>query len=134
VFHEVEGTRREDLSGEALALPQTETYAAWPAVLEGINEVIQSCTYPTRQLTIVTDLRKAGWDGVVSPVVRRWSEQGLRVRVVDVGSDEVTNLALEDLVSLDRTILAERGDVAGDRSPPNHARAADRPFSERRTA
>src|SRR3954447_14794826 len=50
VFHEVEGTRREELSGDALSLPQTETFASWPAVLEAVDGVLQSCTYPTRQL------------------------------------------------------------------------------------
>jgi hypothetical protein len=106
VFLEVEGTRREELSGDALSLPQTETHAAWSTVLEGVDGVLESCTYPTRQLTIITDLRKAGWDASLSPLVRRWSEQGLRVRVVDVGADETANVALEALVPLDRTILA----------------------------
>jgi hypothetical protein len=106
VFHEVEGGRREELSGDALGLPISETHAAWPTVLEGVDEVVQSCTYPTRSLTIITDLRKSGWDAGVGPVARRWSEQGVRVRVVDVGDDEVGNVALEALVPLDRTILA----------------------------
>jgi hypothetical protein len=106
VFHEVEGTRREELSSDALSLPQTETRAYWPAVLEGVDGVLQSCTYPTRQLTILTDLRKAGWDPGVSARARRWAEQGLRVRLVDVGADETNNIALESLAPLDRTILA----------------------------
>ena len=106
VFHEVEGTRREELAGDALSLPQTDTHASWPSVLAGVDGVLQSCTYPTRQLTIVTDLRKAGWDAGVSALARRWSEQGVRVRVVDVGAEETANVALEALVPLDRTILA----------------------------
>jgi Aerotolerance regulator N-terminal len=106
VFHEVEGGRREELSSEALALPISETHAAWPTVLEGVDEVVQSCTYPTRSLTIVTDLRKSGWEAGVGPVASRWSEQGLRVRVIDVGSDEVANVSIEALVPVDRTVLA----------------------------
>jgi hypothetical protein len=69
--------------------------------------VLQACTYPTRQLTIVTDLRRAGWDAAgVAPIARRWAEQGVKVRVVDVGADETDNVALESLAPLDRTILA----------------------------
>lgn len=105
-FHEVEGSRREALSGDVLALPQTETHAAWPTVLEAVDGVVQSCTYPTRQLTIVTDLRKAGWDARVSSVARRWGEQGVRVRVVDVGAVETDDVVLEALEPLDRTVLA----------------------------
>lgn len=106
IFHEVEGTRREELMGDVLSLPQTETHAAWPTVLDGVDGVLQSCTYPTRELTIVTDLRKAGWDAGVSPLARRWAEQGVRVRLVDVGAVETANVALESLTPLDRTILA----------------------------
>jgi len=106
IFHEVEGTRREELASDALAMPITESHAAWPTVLAGLDEVIQSCTYPTRSLTIITDLRKSGWDAGVAAVSGRWHEQGVRVRIVDVGVDEVANVALEALVPLDRTILA----------------------------
>lgn len=106
VFQEVEGTKREELSSDALALPQTETHASWPVVFEGVDGVLQSCTYPTRQLTIITDLRKAGWDAEVSTLARRWKDQGVRVRIVDVGATETNNVALESLTSLDRTILA----------------------------
>ncbi|HEX3450301.1 MAG TPA: BatA domain-containing protein [Isosphaeraceae bacterium] len=106
VFQEVEGARREELAGDALSLPQTETHAAWPAVLAGVDGVLQSCTYPTRELTIITDLRKAGWDAGVSALASRWADQDIPVRVVDVGADEAANIAIESLTPLDRTILA----------------------------
>jgi hypothetical protein len=106
VLLEVEGSRRDDLSGAALALPQTSTHAAWPSVLEAVDGVLASCTYPTRQLTIVTDLRKSGWDASFSPLARKWSDAGVAVRVVDVGHDESANVALESLAPLDRSVLA----------------------------
>jgi hypothetical protein len=106
LFHEVEGARRDELSGTALSLPITGTHASWPVVLEGVDEILKSCTYPTRQLTIVTDLRKAGWDPSVSTIARRWREQGVHVRLVDCGGDETANVALQSVVPLDRTILA----------------------------
>jgi Aerotolerance regulator N-terminal len=106
VLHEVEGTRRDELLGAAGALPLSATRAAWPAVLEGLDEVVRSCTYPTKQLTILTDLRKAGWDRSVTSVAGRWKQDGLRVRIVDLGEDETVNVSLQALVPLDRTILA----------------------------
>ena len=115
VLHEVEGSRREDLSGAALGVPLTATHSAWPSVLEGVDEVLRSCTYPTRQLTIITDLRKSGWDAGVATVARRWSEQGVQVRIVDVGADEVGNVALEALVPLDRTDPRRRRESLGGR-------------------
>jgi hypothetical protein len=87
-------------------VPLTATHASWPTVFEGVDEVLRSCTYPTRQLTIVTDLRRAGWERGVAPVGQRWGKEGVRVRVVDVGDDEVSNVSLQGLVPLDRTVLA----------------------------
>src|SRR5438270_10110640 len=38
IFHEVEGLRREELSGDALAMPLSDTHAAWPTGLAGVGE------------------------------------------------------------------------------------------------
>src|SRR5437762_245770 len=59
VLHEVEGARRDELSAAVASMPLTATHTAWPSVLEGVDEVLRSCTYPTRQLTILTDLRRS---------------------------------------------------------------------------
>ncbi len=106
VLHDIEGARREELTAAALGLPPTATHAAWPAVLEGVDELLRACTYPTRQVTILTDLRRSGWEGGVTSVARRWAEQGVRVRLVDTGDDETRNLSLESLLPVDRTVLA----------------------------
>jgi hypothetical protein len=106
VIHDVEGSRRDEISAAVSSVPLTATHAAWPAVLEGVDEVLKSCTYPTRQLTILTDLRKSGWDASTQAISRQWGEQKVRVRIVDVGSDDTRNVSLEGLVATDRTILA----------------------------
>src|SRR4029078_3944341 len=72
VLHEVEGSRRDALAAAALSIAPTATHAAWPPVLEGVDEVVRSCTYPTRQLTVVTDLRKSGWGRGVETIRPRW--------------------------------------------------------------
>jgi hypothetical protein len=106
VLFEVEGSRQSDFSATALGLPQTATHAAWPSVLEAVDQVVRSCTYPTRALTIITDLRKAGWDRSVSAVARRWKDEKVQVRIVDVGADSVANVSFQALLPLDRTILS----------------------------
>ena len=106
VIHDVDGSRRDELTSAVSSVPLTATHAAWPAVLDGVDEVLRSCTYPTRQLTILTDLRKSGWDASIQAISRQWSEQKVRVRIVDVGSDETGNISLLGLVAIDRTILA----------------------------
>ena len=106
VIHDVEGSRRDELSAALASVPLTATHAAWPAVLEGVDEVLRSCTYPTKQLTVLTDLRKSGWNAGTQAISRQWSEQGVRVRLVDVGSNDATNVALVGLNASDRTVLA----------------------------
>jgi Aerotolerance regulator N-terminal len=106
VLHDVEGSRRDELTAAVLGLPTTGTHAAWPAVLEGIDELLRSCTYPTRQVTILTDLRRSGWEGTIAPIAAHWAEQGVRVRLVDVGDEETRNVSLQSLLPVDRTILA----------------------------
>jgi hypothetical protein len=106
LVHDVEGSRRDELTSAVSSILQTATHAAWPAVLEGVDQVLRSCTYPTRQLTIVTDLRKSGWEAGTQAIARLWDEQGVRLRIVDVGSDEVRNVSLRELTATDRTVLA----------------------------
>jgi hypothetical protein len=106
VIHDVEGSRRDEVSAAVASLPLSATHAAWPVVFEGVDEVLRSCVYPKPQLTVFTDLRKSGWDRAVSAIGQRWSDAGVRMRIVDVGADEVTNVALEEIVPVDRTILA----------------------------
>jgi hypothetical protein len=106
VIHDVEGSRRDEIAGAIASLPLSSTHAAWPTVLAGIDEVLRSCPYPTRQLTILTDLRKSGWERGVATICRRWNEESVRVRIVDVGNDAITNVSLEEFVPADRTILA----------------------------
>ena len=117
VIHDVEGSRRDEISAAVASVPLTATHAAWPAVLEGVDEVLRSCTYPTRQLTILTDLRKSGWDAGTQAISRQWSEQRVRVRIVDVGSDEAANVSLQGLVATDRTILAGAPSALGGVDP-----------------
>ena len=106
VLHDIEGARRDELTAAALGLSISATHAAWPAVLEGVDELLRSCTYPTKQLTILTDLRRSGWEGGVAPIAARWAEQGVRVRLVDVGDEETRNVSLQSLLPVDRTVLA----------------------------
>ncbi|MDG3008270.1 BatA domain-containing protein [Paludisphaera mucosa] len=106
VVHDVEAGRREELAAAVAGLSPTATHAAWPTVLAGIDDVLKSCTYPTRRLTILTDLRRSGWDGTVGEIAKRWGDEAVVVRIVDVGAVETANVALQSLAPLERTVLA----------------------------
>jgi hypothetical protein len=106
LVHEVEGSRRDELASAVASVSLGATHITWSTVLEGTLEVLKSCTYPTKQLTILTDFRRSGWDKTAAGIGRRLSETGVKVRLVDVGADDVANVAVAALVPLDRTILA----------------------------
>ncbi len=106
VLLEVEGSRRDELSAAVGSLALGATHANWSTVLEGALEVLKSCTYPTKQLTILTDFRRSGWDKSAAGIGQRLSESGVKLRFVDVGADDIANVSLQALVPLDRTILA----------------------------
>ena len=103
---EGEGGDREGLADAVAMLEPSATHASWPSVFRGVDEVLATCAFPVRQITIVTDLRDAGWDEGVEPFARDWEERGLRLRVVDVGQDDAVNISIRGLDPLDRTILA----------------------------
>ena len=100
------GRAAMSLSAGVASLALGATHAAWSTVLEGVLEVLKSCTYPTKQLTILTDFRRSGWDKSVAGIGQRLSESGVKLRLVDVGADDIANVSLQALVPLDRTILA----------------------------
>jgi hypothetical protein len=75
-------------------------FCAWPPVFEALDELVQSGTYPLRNVTIITDLRRAGWDEHVRTVANRWAAGHVRLRLFDVGSQKMDDVAL---VSLEQT-------------------------------
>ena len=106
VLHDVEGSRRDELSA-AVARPAAHGHA---------RRLARRARRRRRGLAIlhVSDPAAHDPDRLAEERLgarrrgdrRRWSEQGVRVRIVDVGSDETANVSLQSLLPLDRTILA----------------------------
>ena len=85
-------------------LQPTETMTSWSRALAVVDKLIQSSTFPTRTLTIITDLRRVGWeDEVAAPA--QWETERVQVRIVDVGGPAARQLSLDRLVQADRLAL-----------------------------
>lgn len=106
LLNEVEGVNRDDILAAVSSIAGSETHTDWPGAFEAVDQALRSCTYPTRQLTIVTDMRRAGWSDAVRPVCERWESEEILLRIVDVGSDDTGNLSLQAIEPGDRTVLA----------------------------
>ena len=86
------------------SLHPSETMTSWASTLRTIDELIASSTYPTRAVTIITDLRRVGWeDEVAAPP--NWGGDRVRVRIIDIGVASSRQVALEQLVQVDRLAL-----------------------------
>lgn len=104
LVREIELTDRGPLLGQLRSLKPTETHTAWSATLSAVDEFLQSTTFPTQVVTILTDLRRSGWETVVAPP-EGWKRDRLSVRIVDVGATSEKNLSLESLQQADRLAL-----------------------------
>src|SRR5262249_54251445 len=101
---EVDLADRNEAAGLLRTLTPSETFTSWASTLKALDELVESSTYPTRTVTILTDLRRAGWeDEVAAPST--WNSDRVRVRIIDVGGIPARQLALERLVQADRLAL-----------------------------
>ena len=91
-------------------LSVTDTRSDWPATLKAIDAHVAAATFPTREVVVVTDLRRSGWAEGVREVANTWASAGVSLRVVDVGSRQTENVSVvsleqEDPVALPSTPL-----------------------------
>lgn len=92
--------------GERIAqLPVTHSAGDWGAIFKSVDQRLQQATYPIRQLTLITDLRQAGWTSEVSKATAEWAKQGVRVRIVNVGATAAMNITLTGLRQEGRVVL-----------------------------
>jgi len=104
LLREVDLADRNEATGILRSLHPSETFTSWAATLLAVDELVESSTYPTRTVTIITDLRRAGWeDEIAAPA--NWGGDRVRVRIIDVGALATRQVALEGLVQADRLAL-----------------------------
>lgn len=105
-LREVELENTDEIVKLAANLPATEVFASWEGVLKAVDELIAGGSYPLHELTLFTDLRRAGWEAPLDEFAARWPGQHVKLRVIDVGSPDATNVALVSLKQVDRLALA----------------------------
>jgi hypothetical protein len=104
----VREVRLEDSSrllGRLEALKPTDAACDWTATFKRIDDCVSSATFPQRELVLVTDLRRAGWNHGVSDLADRWAAQGVVVKVIDVGSRETADVSLTRFAQEDPIVL-----------------------------
>lgn len=98
------------LLGVVAGLSVSDTRSDWAGTLKAADEHLAAATFPTREVVVLTDLRRSGWAEGVRDVANRWASAGVSLRVVDVGSRQTENVSVvsleqEDPVALPSTPL-----------------------------
>ena len=71
-------------------LTVSDTFVSWKPVLEAVDELVTSGTFPIREVTLITDLRRSGWNDELAELGNRWADSQVRLRILDVGSDKIS--------------------------------------------
>ena len=106
LLREVELEDTDEILQLARKVVPCEASDAWQSILPSIDALIAGGSYPLHEVTLITDLRAAGWDVPLAEVGNRWTGQRARLRVIDVGIPETSNVALLNLRQVDRLALA----------------------------
>jgi hypothetical protein len=83
----------------------TDVLGSWETILRAVDDLMASGSYPIYEVTLVTDMRRAGWEEVLAELGNRWAANRVRLRVFDVGIAKVANVALVGLEQVDRVAL-----------------------------
>jgi Aerotolerance regulator N-terminal/von Willebrand factor type A domain len=83
------------------SLAATDGPSDWPAIFRAVGDQLSTATFPTKEVVLVTDLRKSGWDAQVSEYARKWADDRVAMKVIDVGSRQTANVSLATLESED---------------------------------
>jgi hypothetical protein len=106
VLREVELADNDAIVQAIRQVGPTEVLGAWEPIVQAIDELIVGGSYPLHEVTLITDLRKAGWESSrLTEVGSRWAAAHAQLRVFDVGIAETSNVALASLEQVDRLAL-----------------------------
>lgn len=78
----------------------SHTDSRWAATLQRVEEDLAAAVFPVREVTLITDLRRHGWDEEVTAIANRWADakdQRVTLRVIDVGTRRTDNIQVVDL-------------------------------------
>src|SRR5438477_10392616 len=63
------------LLGMVQGLPVSDAAADWAATFKQVDAYLAAATFPVKDVTVVTDLRKSGWGAGVTDIANRWAGQ-----------------------------------------------------------
>jgi hypothetical protein len=83
----------------------SDALSNWTRVFTAVDTILERIPQPVREITIVTDLRAAGWSDDLNQMTGRWADEDVQLRIIDLGSQRTDNVALLDLSETDAIAL-----------------------------
>jgi len=106
LLREIELDDLDETAQAVRGVGPSEVFSAWEPILQAIDALLAGGAYPLHEVTLITDLRRAGWEAPLGDLATRWASERVRLRVFDVGVPQTTNVALLSLEQGDRLALA----------------------------
>lgn len=106
VLREISLDKLDDVVSVIREVQPADVLSAWESILPALDVLIETGSYPLHEVTLITDLRRAGWEAQLDELSGRWAAGRVRLRIFDVGQNETANVALLSLEQVDRLALA----------------------------
>ncbi|HEX4796993.1 MAG TPA: BatA domain-containing protein [Humisphaera sp.] len=112
-------TESPNLLRDIQNLRAADSACDWASVFKQIDSLVVGAAHLQRELILITDLRRSGWNAGVSAQIARWAGQSFEVKIVDVGSRDTANTVLtrfeqEDALALPGMPLKLRASIRND--------------------
>ncbi len=108
LLREAELVDPKEAIGLVEPLRPTESFVSWESVAAGVDSLLSASTFPIRDVTVITDLRRSGWEHDLAELGNRWAGGRVRLRIFDVGSQLSDNVSVQALEPVDHVALAAR--------------------------
>src|SRR5262245_10191977 len=106
LLREVETIDADNIAQLIRKQKPSAAFVSWATTMEAVDELVESSTYPTREVTLLTDLRRAGWEKNLKELADRWAGEEVRLQIFDLGMDSTHQLTLEELKPREPCVLA----------------------------
>ncbi len=100
-------------------LKVTDAHCDWSQALKHADDAVNAAPFPSKEVVIVTDLRRSGWSDEVAKIANKWAGANVAMRVIDVGVRQTTNASLlsfeqEDAIALPGDTISLKATVSND--------------------
>lgn len=86
----------------------TDTPSNWGAAFSAVTTALSSASFSSKEVVLVTDLRRSGWSTDVTAVANKLARDHVPLRIIDVGDRRTDNVALLKLEAEDAIALPEQ--------------------------